>query len=85
METFVVALISAQVLASRQKLHEHAKDYTIIAQKHRGVPYVIKATSQATHVCYLNTESIVVLFFTVIFTFLTCYHWRESDQRIPVS
>lgn len=48
METFVVALISAQVLASRQKLHEHAKDYTIIAQKHRGVPYVTKG-NQPNH------------------------------------
>ena len=86
METFVVALISAQVLASRQKLHEHGRDYRIIAQRHRGVPYVMqKAASQAAHVCYLNTESIVVLFFTVIITFLTPLNWRRSDQRIPVS
>ena len=40
MENFVVALISAQVLASRQKLHKHGKDDSIIAQKLRGVPYV---------------------------------------------
>ena len=81
----MVALISAQVLASRQKLHEHAKDYRIIAQKHRVFRMLQKAASQATHVYYLNTESIVVLFFTVIITFLTLLHWRESDQRIPVS
>ena len=52
----MVALISAQVLASRQKLHEHAKDYTIIAQKHRRVPYVTKG-NQPSHsrqllICY---------------------------------
>ena len=37
METFLVALISAQVLASRQKLHKHGKDYRITVQ-FRGIP-----------------------------------------------
>ena len=37
METFLVALISAQVLASRQKLHKHGKDDRITVQL-KGIP-----------------------------------------------